>query len=87
MKSIELSHLAWKEIREKLKTKNKPSVILIRARMKEKLGYVDRDFRGIDSKTLMFKDCVYLDFYDESKYTLFLMQYGTYMDKKNGTDF
>lgn len=87
MKSIELSHTAWKEIREQLKVKHRPSVILIRGRMKAKLGYVDRDFRGADPKTLRFKDCVYLDFYDESKYTLFLMQYGTYMDKKDGTDF
>lgn len=87
MKSIELKHTAWRKIREQLKAKHKPSVILIRERMKAKLGYVDRDFRGIDPKSRSFKDCVYIDFYDEAKYTLFLMQFGSYMDQKNGTDF
>lgn len=87
MKSIELSHTAWREIREQLKPKHKLSTLLIRERMKSKLGYVDRDFRGVDPKTHKFKDCVMIDFYDEAKYTLFLMQFGAYMDKKNGTDF
>lgn len=87
MKSIELSHIAWKKIRDQLRAKHKPSTILIRERMKAKLGYVDRDFRGPDPKTRKFKDCVMLDFYDESKYTLFLMQYGSYMDEKDGAAF
>ncbi len=87
MKSVELSHTAWREIREQLKPKHKLSTLLIRERMKLKLGYVDRDFRGVDPKTHKFKDCVMIDFYDEAKYTLFLMQFGAYMDKKNGTDF
>ncbi len=83
MKSIELSHDAWVKIRQQLKEKHRPSVMLVRDRMRAKLGYVDRYFDGVDKKSGKFKDCVMIDFYDEAKYTLFLMQYGSYIDDTN----
>ena len=87
MKSIELSHVAWLEIRQKLKQKHSLSTLLVRDRMRAKLGYVDRYYDGKDIKSGAFKFCVMLDFYDEAKYTLFIMQYGEYMDKKDDQDF
>ena len=42
-KPIELSHAQWDRLREQLKQDNPPSVMIIRSRMKEKLGFTNRD--------------------------------------------
>ena len=52
--------------------------------MKEKLGFVPREYRDWDNENLKWrKNCVMLDFYDEKKRTFFLLKYSHFFDEKN----
>lgn len=79
-KPIELSHTQWMYLREQLKQDNPPSVMMLRSRMKAKLGFTDREFIGwADELGGPRKHCVMLDFYSEKKRTFFLMKYSDFI--------
>jgi hypothetical protein len=83
-KPIELSHTQWGRLREQLKQDNPPSVMIIRSRMKEKLGFTNRIYKDWDAQVMADfggyrKNCVMLDFYSEKKRTFFLMKYSDFI--------
>ena len=79
-KPIELSHAQWDRLREQLKQDNPPSVMMLRSRMKAKLGFTDRTYVGwADELGGPRKHCVMLDFYSEKKRTFFLMKYSDFI--------
>lgn len=80
-KPIVLNIGQWEKLRSQLKKDYNPSVVLIRDRMKSKLGFVDREHRWY---TLQhgYQTHICLDFYDEPKRTMFLLKYGEYLEDR-----
>lgn len=91
-KPIEITRHQWDKLLEQLKKDYKPSVVLIRERMKEKLGFTAREYTDWDNNMGKYggwrKNCIMLDFYSEKKRTLFIMKYATYIQvEKVDNDF
>ena len=89
-KPIELSHKQWMYLREQLHKDYPRSVMLIRNRMKAKLGFVDREYIVWDDRIGhrggYRKHCVMLDFYSESKRTFFMIKYSDYIQQEYVND-
>lgn len=75
-----LNPTAWRKIRDNLKTRHPSSYLLIRSKMRERLGFTVREHRawvnGRSDQEGYYQDQVHLDFYDERKRSLFLLTYG-----------
>jgi hypothetical protein len=75
-----LNPTAWRKIRDNLKTRHPSSHLLIRSKMRERLGFTVREHRawvnGRSDQEGYYQDQVHLDFYDERKRSLFLLTYG-----------
>ena len=80
-KPIELTHTQFEKLIERLKQDYPPSVIIIRSRMKEKLGFTTREYTEWDVGVGIRKRCMMLDFYSEKKRTFFIMKYSDYIQK------
>jgi hypothetical protein len=89
-KPIELSHSQWNRLREQLQKDYPRSVMLIRSRMQEKLGFVDREYKHWDDNIGKYggyrKNCVMLDFYSEKKRTFFMIKYSDYIQQEQVND-
>ena len=89
-KPIELSHGQWEQLREQLKQDYQPSVMLIREKMKSKLGFTPREYLEWDKEMGKYggyrKNCVMLDFYSEKKRTFFIMKYSDYIQPEHVKD-
>jgi hypothetical protein len=85
-KPIEISRKQWNALREKLKEDYPPSVMLLRSKMKSKLGFTEREYKEWDDNIGKYggysKYCVMLDFYSEKKRTFFIMKYSDYIQKE-----
>jgi len=89
-KSIVLDHEQWKKLKNQLSNDYNPSVILIRKKMKDVLGFTVRDHEEWIDQEVDISDVKYgarfciqtirLDFYNEPKRTMFLLKYGEYID-------
>jgi hypothetical protein len=86
-KSIQLSVPEWQELKNILSKEHPPSVLLLREKMKTKLGFVPRlhhwneehtDKHGRDASK--YFRAVMLDFYSEKRYTWFLMKYSDFIN-------
>ena len=94
-KSIVLSKKAWLKIYNQIAKTYPPSVLLIRNRMKEVLGFTSRtheewinqevDIKDIRYGTRFRITTIHLDFYNEPKRTMFLLKYSEYLDKNGIT--
>lgn len=94
MRAAVLTEKQWKDIREQLKKDYPPSVWLSREKMRNVLGFTDRehtdwlgyyDTASIEDRLLGkhgYKTTIRLDFYDESKRTMFLLKYGDFLDDR-----
>jgi hypothetical protein len=84
-KPIVLSTGKWIRLKSKLLEDYPRSVVLIRQRSKEVLGFVPREFEewNTDSGDWQQKRDVRLDFYNDSKRTMFLLKYSEYLDKSS----
>jgi hypothetical protein len=89
-KPIEISHSQWTKLYEQLHKDYPPSVVLIRSRMKSKLGFTPREYKDYDKNLGKYggyrKNCVMLDFYSEKKRTFFIMKYSEYINKESVDD-
>ena len=89
-KPIELSGSQWAKLYAQLKKDYPPSVMLIRDKMRLKLGFVDREYKDWDDSMGKYggyrKNCVMLDFYSEKKRTFFIMKYSEYINKESVDD-
>jgi hypothetical protein len=83
-KPIILTHSKWGKLRTRLTTDYSPSVMMLSYRMKDKLGFTVREHVWY-SKNGYATD-IRLDFYNESKRTMFLLKYSEYLDKTGITD-
>ena len=72
-------------LRERLTEDYGRSVMLIRSRMRDKLGFTDREHRWWEERK-GYQTHICLDFYDEPKRTMFLLKYSEYLDKTGITD-
>jgi hypothetical protein len=77
IKSIKLTRPQWIEILRILHEEYPPSVFVLRARMRAKLGFTSRSHQGLVDG--IYVDAVYLDFYSEQKRTMFLLKFGEYL--------
>lgn len=89
-KSIKLSEPDWATLHDRIKQDYPKSVWLVRDKMRRVLGFVPREhkeWRSYDPNTII-KDhwwghgptiTIYLDFYDDSKKTIFLLKYSEYL--------
>lgn len=75
-KPIQLTNKNWEKLREKLKEDYPLSTVIIRSKMKSKLGFTVREHR-----TNLFSNSIMLDFYCEKKRTLFIIKYSEYIEK------
>ena len=89
-KPIEISHHQWRRLKEQLTKDYPPSVMLIREKMKSRLGFVDREYLEWDKEMGKYggyrKNCVMLDFYSEKKRTFFIMKYSDYIQTEHVED-
>jgi hypothetical protein len=84
-KPIVLTHPKWAKLRERLTNDYSPSVMMLSYRMKEKLGFTVREHIYWAKQSGYITD-IRLDFYNESKRTMFLLKYSEYLDKSGNTD-
>lgn len=87
---IEISHVQWKRLLERLKQDYPVSVLLLREKSKRKLGFVPREYKHWDDNMGKYggwrKNCIMLDFYSEKKRTFFIMKYAEYIQKEQVND-
>jgi hypothetical protein len=98
MSTIKLSPDRWKLIRADLQLEVPKSVFMLRTKMKAVLGFTVREHsEWIDAERIedfhnstegwhmgkkhQFSVC--LDFYNERKYTMFILKYSEYLNKEN----
>lgn len=90
-KPIEVPRHQWNKLLEKLKEEYPASVLLLRERTKDKLGFVPREYKDWDNDMGKYggwrKNCIMLDFYSEKKRTWFIMKYGEYLHDNTNNDF
>jgi hypothetical protein len=94
-KPIVLSETAWLKIYNHIAQTHPPSVLLIRNKMKEVLGFTARRHEKWINQEVALRDirydtkyCVtniHLDFYNEPKRTMFLLKYSEYLDKSGNS--
>jgi hypothetical protein len=84
-KPIILTHSKWGKLRTRLTTDYSPSVMMLSYRMKDKLGFTVREHTEWSHQYGSMTD-IRLDFYNESKRTMFLLKYSEYLDKSGNTD-
>ena len=90
-KPVVLSEKIWANLYSQIARDYPPSVLLIRNKMREVLGFTTRRHevwldRNVDSRDFGYgtKYCVYtihLDFYSELKRTMFLLKYSDIIGK------
>jgi hypothetical protein len=89
-KPIEISRTQWEKLNKQLKKEYSLGTILIRDRMKEKLGFLPREYKDWDDSMGKYggwrKNCVMLDFYSEKKRTWFMVKYSDYIQKEQVDD-
>lgn len=87
-KPIEISHSQWMKLYEQLKKDHPPSVMMIRDKMRLKLGFVHREYLGDWDNNMgeYRKNCIMLDFYNEKKRTFFIMKYSDYIQQEQVKD-
>jgi hypothetical protein len=94
-KPVVLSEKAWANIYNNIAQNYPPSVLLIRHRMREVLGFTSRtheewfdrdaDRRDVGYGTKYRITTIHLDFYSEPKRTMFLLKYSEFLDKSGNT--
>jgi len=94
-KPIVLSEGAWLKIYNHIARTHPPSVLLIRDKMREVLGFtarrheawldseVDTNDASYGTRWRVFN--IHLDFYNEPKRTMFLLKYSEYLDKSGNS--
>jgi len=78
-KSLKISEDIWINLYNRVAVDYPRSVLMIRERMKEVLGFTMR--RHVDYPEGRYRCVIYLDFYNEPKRTMFLLKYGDLLDE------
>ena len=95
MKPVVMLPEQWERLYEEIKKREKPSTWLVRNKMRETLGFTNRDhdeyvdrekaIRKVDrdprfNDQKVLQHTVRLDFYDEQKRVMFLLKYGDHLN-------
>jgi len=72
---------SWAKLHTQLARDNPPSVILIREKMREVLGFTARNHYYWDPGMVNKNEYIILDFFDEKKKTMFLLKYSHILEK------
>ncbi len=83
-KPIVLTQSKWYTLKERLTNDYSPGLMLMSYRMKDKLGFTVREHREWTERNGYTTD-IRLDFYNESKRTMFLLKYSEYLEKDGKT--
>jgi len=78
-KSVKLNAQCWEKLYNRLKLDYPASYVLIREKTKKTLGFTVREYYEYQPGMVHKKYFYFLDFYDESKKTFFLLKYGEYI--------
>jgi len=85
MKSLKLTTDQWLVIKKEIDRTHPTSVTMVRWKMKQVLGFTVRKHTQWITKVNKFggmgyqEELIYLDFFDESKRTFFLLKYGDWI--------
>ena len=90
MKPTRLTIGQWNDLRQRLSQDHPTSYLLIRSVMRRELGFTVRqhaDWYTPGSNEVVsthgtggyYRNCVYLDWYDEVKRTFFILKYSEYL--------
>ena len=87
-KPIVLSEKTWLKIYNHIAKSHPPSVLLIRDKMRDVLGFTSRTHRELVPKMDggYYMTQIHLDFYNEPKRTMFLLRYSEFLDKSGNTE-
>jgi len=89
-KPIEISKAQWSKLVNQLSQDYPRSTVLLRNKMKQKLGFTPREYKHWDDSIGKYggyrKNCIMLDFYSEKKRTFFIMKYSEYISKEQIDD-
>jgi hypothetical protein len=80
-KPLVLSHAQWSRLKTQLTLDYSQGVMMISWRMKDKLGFTVREYQAwkeVGAKWNPTSD-IRLDFYNDSKRTMFLLKYSEYL--------
>jgi len=78
MKHHELTREEWDRIREQIRTEFGPSMILLRSKMRDELGFLPREHRDWVPKMdggHWGETVIHIDFYTEQARTWFLLKF------------
>jgi hypothetical protein len=78
MKHHELTRAEWDRIREQIRTEFGPSMVMLRSRMRDELGFMPREHRDWVSKMdggHWDDTVIHIDFYTEQARTWFLLKF------------
>ena len=88
MRALKLTEAEWRKIAEQIDKNHPKSVLMVRWKMKEVLGFTPREHeewvvidRTGDRDRKMLVKQIHLDFYDEAKQTMFLLKYGDWIEQ------
>lgn len=84
MSTVYLTEKNWNSIRKILEAENPASTMLISWRMRDRLGFTVREHREWvvrEGRYRFIEESIVLDFYNESKYTLFLLKFGNFISE------
>lgn len=79
MKPIKLTEKQWFLLKTRLTNDHSPSVMLVRNKRREVLGFTERRHQVWEAQT-GYINSVYLDFFDDAKRTMFLLKYSEYFN-------
>jgi len=84
-KATKLSHKQWARLKTRLTNDYSPSVMTMRGRMRDVLGFTPRVYtfwsnRGTGSVKPIQMTEIHLDWFNEPKRTMFLLKYGEYLE-------
>jgi len=75
MKAYELTHEEWNKIAAQIKEEFDNSMILLRSKMKEELGFTPRDHHYYNAEINRWVNRIHIDFYSEQARTWFLLKF------------
>ena len=83
MPTLKLSVSQWQQIRSDLHTDHPKSVFMLKHKMKSTLGFTVREHNEwiIKSDGSYGEHSIRLDFYNERKYTMFLLKYSEVINR------
>jgi hypothetical protein len=79
VKTVKLSQANWLKIYNDIAKNYPPSVLLVRSKMRKVLGFTSRTHSEWDAGVVNRIEQIHLDFFSETKYTMFILKYSEYI--------